>query len=92
MFSDPEFSKAYADAGLMPSTVGADKFLKDPILQTEAKAFANAKYMQLYYDQFLPPELAALANQTIQDVFGKTSTPEQAATQMEEAAKKLLTK
>jgi raffinose/stachyose/melibiose transport system substrate-binding protein len=86
------FGKGLADAGLLPSLKGTEKYITDPIQIAEAKALSSAKYLQLYYDQFLPPELAALANQTIQDVLGKASTPEQAAKQMEELAQKLLDK
>ncbi len=92
MFGSKEFSQGLAKSGLLPSLKGSDEFLTDPVLQGEAKSIASAKYLQLYYDQFLPPELATLANQTIADVLGKTSTPAQAAKQMEELAVKLLGK
>jgi len=90
MFGSEEFAKGVAEAGLIPSVVGMDKYVTDPIVQAEAQALAGASSMQLYYDQFLPPEMALVHTQSTQDLFGLSITPEEAAAQMEAAAKEHL--
>lgn len=90
IFGSDEYAKATAEAGFMPAVIGFDKSIKDPIVQEMAKALAGATYMQLYYDQFLPPALAQVHLQTTQDLFGKATTPQKAAADMEAAAKKEL--
>jgi len=92
MLGSEDFGKAVAEGGFMPALVGYDKFIKDPIVQEMAKAFSAATYVQLYYDQFLPPALAQVHLQTTQDLFGKATTPEKAAADVEAAAKKELAK
>jgi raffinose/stachyose/melibiose transport system substrate-binding protein len=92
MFGSEQFGKDVAEGGFMPALVGYDKFIKDPIVQEMAKAFSVATYVQLYYDQFLPPALAQVHLQTTQDLFGKVTTPEKAAADVEAAAKKELAK
>jgi raffinose/stachyose/melibiose transport system substrate-binding protein len=86
MFSDPQFGKEVAEAGLLPALVGMDEYITDPIVQTESQALSAASSMQLYYDQFLTPELALVHTQSTQDLFGLLITPEEAAAQMETAA------
>jgi raffinose/stachyose/melibiose transport system substrate-binding protein len=90
MLSSDEFAKDVAAAGFMPALVGFDTEIKDPIVQQMAKTLASATFMQLYYDQFLPPALAQVHLQTTQDLFGKATTPEAAAKAMEEAAKQII--
>jgi raffinose/stachyose/melibiose transport system substrate-binding protein len=63
-----------------------DEYITDPIVQSEAQALSSASSMQLYYDQFLSPELALVHTQSTQDLFGLVITPEEAAKQMEDAA------
>lgn len=52
----------------------------------------NAQSVQLWYDQYLPPELGEVHKDTMQALFGMEVTPEQAATQHEEAAVKFFGK
>ncbi len=56
------------------------------------KIASNAKHVQIYYDQFLPPELGELHKDTTQAIFGKTMTPEEAAKKMEAKAKEIFGK
>jgi len=88
LLTSDEIGKALASGGLLPALVGYDSGIKDPIVQTEAKTLGAATYMQLYYDQFLPPALAQVHLQTTQDLFGKATTPEAAAKAMEAEAQK----
>lgn len=90
MFGSPEYGQALAEAGLIPAIVGMDQFISDPIVQGEAQALSTASSMQLYYDQFLSPEMALVHTQSTQDLFGLLITPEEAAAQMEAAAQEYL--
>jgi raffinose/stachyose/melibiose transport system substrate-binding protein len=87
MLSDPEFAKSVAqDAKLMPAATGGSEYITDPIIKSMSEALAKAPFIQLYWDQFLPPSLAQVFLQTSQDTFGKTTTPEKAAADLEAAA------
>ncbi|WP_094546185.1 extracellular solute-binding protein [Petroclostridium xylanilyticum] len=66
--------------------------IKDPMQKELAAILSKAKHVQLYYDQFLPPELGELHKDTTQALFGKTITPEEAAKKMEEKAKQVFGK
>jgi len=90
LLSGDAFGKDVAAAGYLPALIGYDKEIKDPIVQQMAKTLSGATFMQLYYDQFLPPALAQVHLQTTQDLFGKTTTPEAAAKAMEDAAKQII--
>ncbi|MGE8080256.1 ABC transporter substrate-binding protein [Peribacillus loiseleuriae] len=52
----------------------------------------NATFMQMPYDQTLPPELAELHKDTTQALFGLTMTPKEAGKKMEAKAKEMLDK
>ncbi|HHV63154.1 MAG TPA: extracellular solute-binding protein [Firmicutes bacterium] len=73
-------------AGRIPPVKGIK--LTDPILQRVHSAFAKAHHVQLWYDQYLPPELGEVHKDTCQAIFGGAMTPEQAAKEMEKAAGK----
>ncbi|HZJ82260.1 MAG TPA: extracellular solute-binding protein [Clostridia bacterium] len=57
----------------------------DPILQTVLDKVKEAPAVQLWYDQYLAPEVADVHKATSQEIFGKTMTPEDANTKMQEA-------
>ena len=46
--------------------------------------------MQLFYDQYLPPAVAQVHLDTLQEVFGLTMEPEEAARRMQEANEEYL--
>jgi raffinose/stachyose/melibiose transport system substrate-binding protein len=60
----------------------------DPVLQEIITMVEKAPSVQLWYDQYLPPELGEVHKDTSQALFGLTMTPEEAAKTMEDAAKK----
>jgi raffinose/stachyose/melibiose transport system substrate-binding protein len=74
----------------IPVVKGGEAGLTDPNMQTVQKAFAAAKYFQLYYDQYLPPAMGSVLNDAVQGIFAGTSTPEQAAQTIEDSAKQEL--
>jgi raffinose/stachyose/melibiose transport system substrate-binding protein len=81
--------KALAAQGVaVPPTVkGAESAVTDPNIQEIAKKVSEAKYLQLYYDQFLPPAVGATVNDAVQGLFAGTATPEDVAQQIEDSAK-----
>ncbi len=80
-----EWTKA---TGRLPAVNGTP--IDDPMAADLMAYLENAGYMQLYYDQFLPPELGELHKDTTQAIFGGTMTPLEAAQAMEAKAKELL--
>jgi raffinose/stachyose/melibiose transport system substrate-binding protein len=90
LMSNDEYGQELAKAGYLPALIGYDKYIEDPIVQSMGKMLGEATYMQLYYDQFLPPVLAQVHLETTQQLFGLSTTPEEAAKAMEEAAVKEL--
>ncbi|WP_134702612.1 extracellular solute-binding protein [Ammoniphilus sp. YIM 78166] len=63
---------------------------KDPFAIQAVEMLNNAEFMQTFYDQTLPPELAELQKDLTQSVLGLSITPEDAAKQMEQKAAELL--
>ena len=59
----------------------------DPMLQKVYNLIAKAKSVQLWWDQYLPPQLAEVHKDIVQSLFGLTITPKAAAEKMEKAAK-----
>ena len=79
---------ALMDLGLTvpPVVKGAEASMTDPNLQQIATLLGQAEYLQLYYDQFLPPAVGAAVNDAVQGLFAGTSSPEDVAQQIEEVA------
>lgn len=84
---------AMAKAGLaVPPTVkGAETALEDPLIKEVTKRTGAAKYYQLYYDQYLPPAVGQVVNDSTQALFAGTSSPEEVAQAIEDAASTELT-
>lgn len=86
LMSSDEFGTAVAENGFLPAITGFDHLIQDPLVQQIASLLGGASFVQLAYDQFLPPELAQVHLDTTQQIFGLTTTPEEAAEAMEAAA------
>ncbi|WP_188704095.1 extracellular solute-binding protein [Silvimonas iriomotensis] len=59
----------------------------DPYLKQIQSLVAQAPSIQLWYDQELPPKMGELHKDTLQALFGLSMTPQEAAQQMENAAR-----
>lgn len=80
-------SVAYrVETGRIPPVVGVAEMLEDPILQDVMAMVENAASVQLWYDQYLPPELGEVHKDLMQALFGLEITPEEVAAQHEAAA------
>jgi raffinose/stachyose/melibiose transport system substrate-binding protein len=86
-----ESQAACATAGFcIPVVKGGEAGLSDPLLKTVQQGAAAAQYFQLYYDQYLPPAMGSVVNDSVQGVFAKTLTPDKAAQALEDSAKQEL--
>lgn len=89
--SRAESQQQMAQLGMnVPVVKGGEAGLSDPLLQTVQKGAAAASYFQLYYDQYLPPAMGSVVNDSVQGIFAGTLTPEQAAQALEDSAKQNL--
>jgi raffinose/stachyose/melibiose transport system substrate-binding protein len=68
-------------AGAIPPIVGVQvDDQEDPygLLRAMLAIIENASAVQLWYDQYLPPEVAQAHLNTLQEIFGLTMTPQEA--------------
>lgn len=88
-----ENQTAMAKAGLAvpPVVKGAETALDDPLIKEVQSRAAQAKYYQLYYDQYLPPAVGQAVNDATQGLFAGTSSPEDVAKTIEDTAATELT-
>ncbi|MDD2353025.1 MAG: extracellular solute-binding protein [Candidatus Caldatribacteriota bacterium] len=70
----------------VPVVKGAEAGLTDPTLKLVQQGAADAKYFQLYYDQYLPPATGSVVNDAVQGLFAGTMTPEETAQMVEDSA------
>ena len=72
--------------GLIPPVVGVADKIEEPLLQEVVGVVENAASVQLWYDQYLPPELGETHKDLMQALFGLELTPEEVASRQEAAA------
>lgn len=84
-----EVAQRMADEASVISAVKGVSYT-DPVAIQLNEMLVNAEFMQTFYDQTLPPELAELHKDTTQALFGKSMTPQEAADQMEAKAKEVI--
>jgi raffinose/stachyose/melibiose transport system substrate-binding protein len=89
---DDESVKFRVETGRIPPVIGVSAMLEDPVLQEVIKLVEGAASVQLWYDQYLPPELGEVHKDAMQALFGLDITPEETAKRHEEAAKKFFGK
>jgi len=84
-----EVGQRFADEASTISAINGVQY-NNEFAKQQFDMLTQAKFMQTFYDQTLPPELAELHKDTTQALFGLTMTPEEAAQQMEAKAKEVL--
>ena len=85
--SNKDYGQDMVDiAGLFTGVKGVE--ITEPLTKQVEEMVLNSSYIQNFYDQFLPTELGNLHKQTTYDLFGMSTTPEQAAADMEAQAVK----
>lgn len=89
MLTDKNYGQDSVDlAGVISGVKGVT--ITEPLMKRQQELIENATFMQNFYDQFLPPELAALHKETTYKIFGLEMTPEEAAAAMEKKAVEML--
>ncbi len=79
--------KVLAQIGVaLPVVKGSEVAVTDPLLKQVQANVNQAKYYQLYYDQYLPPAMASVIVDSIQGLYAGSSTPEAVAKAIEESA------
>lgn len=91
-YNDDTYNKAQIEAGGLPSIEGMGDTLTDPCMQQVWKDFSSASNVQLWYDQYLPPEVSEVHKSTSQELFGLTKTPAEANKELQDAMQKYLAK
>lgn len=74
------------DGFCVPVVQGGEAGLTDPLLLQVQQGAAAAEYFQLYYDQYLPPAMGSVVNDSVQGLFAGTLSPEEAAQTLEDSA------
>ncbi len=83
---DPLWIEQSVASGLVPPVkMAANYVANDEMLSGIAAEFSKANSVQLYYDQFFPPELGEVHKDIVQKIFGLTITPEESAKEHEAA-------
>jgi len=86
LLDDQSLKERIAD-GKIPPVKGVQ--LEDPMMQAVLDLATKAQSNQLWYDQYLKPELGDLHKDTSQEIFGLTKTPEEVNKIMEAKAAEL---
>lgn len=89
MLGSEQFAQDLAYAGLIPAAASFDKkfFANDPVMNKILEMASTAPTLHLFYGTDLPPQLADAYWNVTQKVFGLATTPEEAADEMQSAAK-----
>lgn len=77
-YNDETYIKEQVESGLIPSIEGVGDTITDKCVKKIWDDFSNAKNVQLWYDQYLPPAVSEAHQSTCQEIFGLTMTPEEA--------------
>jgi raffinose/stachyose/melibiose transport system substrate-binding protein len=85
--TDAKMGEKLIEIGNIPPFRGVGEKIDEPIMKKIYNTSQKASHIQLWYDQTLPLELAQVHLNTTQALFGMEMTPEEAANQMEAAAK-----
>lgn len=89
-YNDDTYNKDMIAAGNIPSIEGMGDSVTDPCMQEVWKDFSNAKNVQLWYDQYLPPAVGEVHKSTSQELFGLSVTPQKADQELQAAMQKYL--
>ncbi len=91
LYTRENLASSVTTKGILPVIKGMDDLVTNPLLKTVLAARDNAKYYQLYYDQFFPPALAQAVLDAVQGLAAGTMTPQEAAQSVEDVAATELT-
>lgn len=84
-YNDETYNQEQLAANTIPSIVGAGDTIEDQCMQQIWADFTNAPEVQLWYDQYLPPEVGERHKDLCQDIFGLIKTPQEANQALQDA-------
>ena len=84
-YNDDTYNKAQLASGTIPSIEGMGDTIQDQCMQLVWKDFSSASNVQLWYDQYLPPEVGEVHKTSCQEIFGLTKTPAEANKELNDA-------
>ena len=80
-------NKAGASGAILPVKKGSESSVGDPNMKAVLETRAEASYVQLYLDQAYAPAVGQAINDAVQGLFAGSSSPEEVATTIADAAK-----
>ena len=84
-YNDEIYNQAQLGRNTIPSIVGMGDTIEDQCMKQVWADFSAAPEVQLWYDQYLPPEVAERHKDLCQDIFGLTMTPLEANQALQDA-------
>ncbi len=84
-YNDAVYMEDQLRSNIIPSVVGMGDTIEDACMQEIWADFSAAPEVQLWYDQYLPPEVAERHKDLCHDLFGLTLTAQQANRALQDA-------
>jgi len=84
-FNDATYNEEQLASNTIPSIVGMGDAIEDQCMKQIWADFSSAPEVQLWYDQYLPPEVGEKHKDLCQDIFGLTMTPLEANQALQDA-------
>jgi raffinose/stachyose/melibiose transport system substrate-binding protein len=84
-FNDDTYNQQQLDSNTIPSIVGMGDTIEDQCMKQFWADFSTAPEVQLWYDQYLPPEVGEKHKDLCQEIFGLTMTPLEANQALQDA-------
>lgn len=84
-YNDDVYNQSQLDSNTIPSIVGMGDGIEDQCMAQIWTDFSAAPAVQLWYDQYLPPEVGERHKDLCQDIFGLTMTPLEANQALQDA-------
>lgn len=84
-YADDIYNQEQLDSNTIPSIAGMGDGIEDQCMAQIWADFSAAPAVQLWYDQYLPPEVGERHKDLCQDIFGLTMTPLEANQALQDA-------
>ena len=84
-YNDDTYNQDQLKSNTIPSIVGMGDTIEDQCMKQIWADFTSAPQVQLWYDQYLPPEVGERHKDLCQDIFGLTKTPQEANQALQDA-------
>lgn len=90
LYFEDEAIQLAVDSGYLPPVNNITDLVNDEVSKENLEAAMNASTIQLWYDQYLPPSVSTTHQDTCQEMFGLTITPQEADKKLQEAMQEYL--